>query len=77
LHEKGFNRQDAKNAKASLGRCHHELFKSGLVLFVADLFHPVNRFTVELLLNGNVRQDNMGFSAPHFAAQPFSAFSRS
>jgi hypothetical protein len=27
----------------------------GLVLFVADLFHPVNRFAVELFLNGDVR----------------------
>jgi hypothetical protein len=24
-------------------------------LFVADLFHPVNRFAVELFLNGDVR----------------------
>jgi hypothetical protein len=28
---------------------------SGLVLLVADLFHPVNRFAVELLLNGDLR----------------------
>src|SRR5579864_2937207 len=29
--------------------------KSGLVLFIADLFHPVDNFTVELFLNGDVR----------------------
>src|SRR5207247_6664455 len=28
---------------------------SGRVLLVADLFHPVNRFAVELFLNGDVR----------------------
>src|SRR5487761_717213 len=28
---------------------------SGLVLFVADLFHPVDNLTVELFLNGDVR----------------------
>src|SRR5262245_15156068 len=27
---------------------------SGLVLFVADLFHPVNHFAVELFLDGDV-----------------------
>src|SRR5258708_9968112 len=26
-----------------------------LILFVADLFHPVDNFTVELFLNGDVR----------------------
>src|ERR1039457_2379919 len=29
--------------------------RSSLVLFIADLFHPVNRFAVELFLNGDVR----------------------
>src|ERR1039457_1175194 len=29
--------------------------RSSLVLFVADLLHPVNRFAVELFLNGDVR----------------------
>ena len=28
---------------------------SGLVLFVADFFQPVNNFAVELFLNGDVR----------------------
>src|ERR1039457_3522030 len=28
--------------------------RSSLVLFIADLFHPVNRFAVELFLNGDV-----------------------
>src|SRR2546422_2853317 len=28
---------------------------SGLVLFIADLFHPVNGLTVEPLLNGDMR----------------------
>ena len=28
--------------------------QSGLILFVAGLFHPVNRFAVELFLNGDM-----------------------
>jgi hypothetical protein len=31
-----------------------------MVLFVADLFHPVDNFTVELFLNGDVRHGSGG-----------------
>src|SRR5206468_15769 len=37
--------------------------RSGLVLFVADLFHPLDDFTVELLLNGDVRHGGRGRGA--------------
>src|SRR5947208_372412 len=33
----------------------HACFLSLAVLFVADLFHPVDRFAVQRLLNGDVR----------------------
>src|SRR5437667_11809288 len=34
-----------------------------LILFVADLFHPINRFAIELFLNGDVRHGRGGCSA--------------
>ena len=36
----------------------------GLVLFVTDLFHPLNRLAVELFLNGDVRHRRRRRGAP-------------
>ena len=57
------SRRPRNTTAGSHGDASSGVILSGLVLFVADLFHPVDRLAVELFVNGDVRHGRRWCSA--------------